>query len=175
LVSAVIIPQLKENQSMSNELSQSALKFQKTLQEMGYMDLRVVEMPDTTRTAVDAARAVDCEVGQIVKSLIFMTRDSLRPILVETSGANRVNENTISRILGETIVKADADFSRLKTGYVIGGIPPTGHNEQIITFIDEDLMNYEEIWAAAGTPRAVFKLTPPELQKMTSGRITSIK
>jgi len=160
---------------MKSGLSQNAQKFQEKLFELGFHDFEVIEMPDTTRTATDAAQAVGCEVGQIVKSLVFMTKDSRKPVLVETCGSNRVNEEKISTLLGEQIIKADADFVRLKTGFVIGGIPPVGHNEEMITYIDEDLMKYQEIWAAAGTPNAVFKLTPENLITLTHGKITSIK
>jgi prolyl-tRNA editing enzyme YbaK/EbsC (Cys-tRNA(Pro) deacylase) len=160
---------------MNDDLSQSAQRFQKKLEEMGFMDLQVIEMPGTTRTAVDAALAVGCEVGQIVKSLVFMTKDTRQPVLIETSGSNRVNENKVAALLGEKIVKADADFVRQKTGYAIGGVPPLGHLEEMITFIDEDLTRFQEIWAAAGSPNAVFRLTPQDLLVITKGKLAEIK
>lgn len=159
---------------MIKSLSPSAQKVQDILTELGF-SAQVVEMPDSTRTAVDAARACGCTVGQIVKSLIFKTFVSAKPVLVETSGANRVDEQKVAEILGESVLKADAEYVRRVSGYVIGGVAPVGHHEPMIVLIDEDLMQYEEIWAAAGTPHAVFKLTPWELKAMTGGRVAKVK
>jgi prolyl-tRNA editing enzyme YbaK/EbsC (Cys-tRNA(Pro) deacylase) len=131
-------------------------------------------MPTTTRTADDAARALGCSVAQIAKSLVFKSQTTGRPILVIASGTNRVNEKAIAALVGETLEKADADFVRAKTGFAIGGVPPIGHAEPLITFLDEDLLRHDEIWAAAGTPRAVFRLTPTELQRITGGRVISV-
>jgi prolyl-tRNA editing enzyme YbaK/EbsC (Cys-tRNA(Pro) deacylase) len=135
----------------------------------------VVELPGSTRTAVEAAQAVGCQVGQIVKSLVFKAKRSQRPILVVASGQNRVDERRVEALIGEPLGKADADFVRERSGFVIGGVPPVGHSEEIETFIDEDLLQYEEIWAAAGTPHAVFRLTPADLVKMTGGLVAAIK
>ena len=132
-------------------------------------------MQDTTRSAQDAARAVGCEVGQIVKSLVFKGKQSRQPVLVVTSGANRVNEKTIGKELAETIKMADPEFVRDVTGFAIGGVPPVGHRQALKIFIDEDLLQYEEIWAAAGTPHAVFKLTPDDLKTITNGKVISVK
>jgi prolyl-tRNA editing enzyme YbaK/EbsC (Cys-tRNA(Pro) deacylase) len=159
---------------MSDDLSASAKRVQEALEALG-MSLQVVELPDSTRTAVEAAQAVGCQVGQIVKSLVFKAKHSGRAIMVEASGANRVDEHKIEALLGEPLGKADADFVREHTGFAIGGIPPLGHAEKLETFIDEDLGQYEEIWAAAGTPHAVFRLTPAELQRITTGRVVAIK
>jgi prolyl-tRNA editing enzyme YbaK/EbsC (Cys-tRNA(Pro) deacylase) len=159
---------------MSSNLSSSALKVQQALSEYG-VPCQVVEMPQSTRTADDAARAVGCRVGQIVKSLVFRGIKSHQPLLVATSGANRVNEKLIATIIGEPISKADADFVREKTGFAIGGVAPVGHAHQIQIFIDKDLLQYDEIWAAAGTPNAVFRLTPQELQQITAGQVVSVK
>jgi prolyl-tRNA editing enzyme YbaK/EbsC (Cys-tRNA(Pro) deacylase) len=156
------------------ELSASAQKVQDALQALG-MSLEVVELPISTRTAVEAAQAVGCQVGQIVKSLVFKAKRSGRPILVETSGANRVDERKIEAMIGEPLSKADADFVRQRTGFVIGGVPPVGHQEHLETFVDEDLMQYEQIWAAAGTPNAVFRLTPAELARMAGGRVINVR
>ena len=156
------------------ELSNSAKKVQDFLAKLGF-DGKVVELPDSTRTAVEAANAIGCTVEQIVKSLVFMSKETKKPVLVVASGGNRVNEKKIGEYLGEPIKKADADFVRESTGFAIGGIPPVGHASHIITFIDEDLLLYKEIWAAAGTPHAVFPLTPDDLVKMTGGRVVSIK
>ena len=159
---------------MVKELSASARKVQETLKAMGFA-CEVVELPDSTRTAVEAAQAVGCQVGQIVKSLIFKGRQSGKPVLVIASGPNRVNEKRVGELFGEPIEKANADFVRQHTGFAVGGVPPVGHLEPLQTFIDEDLLQYPEIWAAAGTPHAVFCLTPKDLMAMTGGEITSIK
>ena len=159
---------------MGEKLSSSAQKVQDALKANG-LACQVVEMPQTTRTAEDAAQAVGSTVGQIVKSLIFKGKQTGKPILIATSGANRVNEKKIAQRLGEPLGKADQDFVREKTGFAIGGVAPTGHAGPVEIYIDEDLMQYEEIWAAAGTPRAVFKLTPEDLINITGGTIISVK
>src|SRR5690606_11880215 len=133
------------------------------------------EFPESTRTAQEAADAIGCTVGQIAKSLIFKGKTSQKPILIITSGANRVNEKKVKEYIGEKLGKADADFVREHTGFAIGGVPPVGHIKPITTYIDEDLMQYDEIWAAAGTPNSVFKLTPSILADMTKGRIIKVK
>jgi len=158
---------------LSHSLSPSALKVQQALASMGFT-LQVVELPDSTRTAMEAAQAVGCQVGQIVKSLVFKAKRSERPILVVASGANRVNEKIIEALIGEPLGKADADFVRQHTGFAIGGVPPVGHTEPVETFVDEDLLQYSEIWAAAGTPNAVFRLAPPDLVRMTAGQVFKI-
>jgi Cys-tRNA(Pro) deacylase len=159
---------------MPAKLSSSARKVQQALQAYG-LSCQVVEMPQSTRTAEDAARAVGCRLGQIVKSLIFQGKQSLRPILVTVSGANRVNEKKLAGLLAEPISMADADFVRENTGFVIGGVPPVGHSRRLKVLIDEDLLQYDEIWAAAGTPRAVFKLTPQQLLQITDGQVVAVK
>ncbi|GHO96764.1 prolyl-tRNA editing protein [Reticulibacter mediterranei] len=158
---------------MINDLSNSARKVQEALNARGFSS-QVVELPDSTRTAKEAAQAIGCRVEQIVKSLIFKGKQSSKPILVVASGTNRVNEKQLAQLAGEPITKADADFVRQHTGFAVGGVPPLGHLEPIETFIDEDLLLYDEIWAAAGTPFAVFKLTPADLQTMTGGETVSI-
>jgi prolyl-tRNA editing enzyme YbaK/EbsC (Cys-tRNA(Pro) deacylase) len=159
---------------MMQELSTSARKVQDALNTRGF-SCKVVELPDSTHTAKEAAQAIGCGVEQIVKSLIFKGKHSNKPLLVVASGTNRVSEKRLGELAGEPITKADADFVRQHTGFAVGGVPPVGHTEQIETFIDEDLLQYEEIWAAAGTPFAVFRLTPSDLQTMTGGRTVSIK
>jgi prolyl-tRNA editing enzyme YbaK/EbsC (Cys-tRNA(Pro) deacylase) len=159
---------------MDESLSASARKVQQALQVLG-LDLQVIELPGSTRTAIEAAQAVGCQVGQIVKSLVFKAKRSQRPILVVASGSNRVDERRIEALIGEPLGKADADFVRQQTGFVIGGVPPVGHAQHLETFIDEDLMQFDEIWAAAGTPHAVFRLTPADLVKMTGGQVATIK
>ena len=114
-------------------------------------------------------------MGQIVKSLIFEGKQSHRPILVVASGVNRVNEKILGQQISEPVKMANADFVREMTGFAIGGVPPLGHRRPLTVFIDEDLLAYAEIWAAAGTPRAVFKLTPDELKMITNGTVISVK
>jgi len=155
-------------------LSPSAQKVQAALAARGFT-LQVVELPQSTRTSAEAAAAVGCTVGQIAKSIVFRAARSQRPVLVLTSGVNRVSESAVAVLVGEPLAKADADFVRARTGFVIGGVPPVGHAESLITFIDEDLLQYVEIWAAAGTPNAVFRLTPEELVGLTGGKIMKVK
>ena len=156
------------------ELSPSASKVQQALEKAGF-SLSVVELPDSTRTAAEAAQAVGCQVGQIVKSLVFKGKRSLKPILVVASGANRVNESRIEALIGEPLGKADAEFVRQHTGFAIGGVPPLGHTQPLETYIDEDLLRYSRVWAAAGTPHAVFELDPTDLPALTGGTVISIQ
>jgi len=158
---------------MTTPLSPSAQKVQQALQALG-MTLQVVELPDSTRTAIEAAQAVGCQVGQIVKSLVFKTKRSQRALLVIASGSNRVDEKLIEARIGEPLGKADAEFVRQQTGFAIGGVPPLGHASPLLTFIDQDLLQYERVWAAAGTPHAVFALNPADLARMTGGEIIPI-
>ncbi|MBM4430017.1 MAG: YbaK/EbsC family protein [Chloroflexi bacterium] len=159
---------------MSKTMSASAQKVQQALNAFG-LALEVVELPQSTRTATEAAQAAGCSVGQIVKSLVFRGKESGRAVLVLTSGANRVNEQTLAQLLAEPVQKADPDFVRQRTGFSIGGVPPLGHVQPLPTFIDQDLMSYSEIWAAAGTPNAVFRLTPADLVEISSGQVVSVK
>jgi len=155
-------------------LSKSAQSIQDALAEK-QIEAKVVELPASTRTAEEAAKAIGCQVAQIAKSLIFRTKNTHRPILVLASGINRVNEKAIALHVGEEISKADADFTKEVTGYAIGGIPPIGHKQFIETYIDQDLFQYEELWAAAGTPHAVFCLKSSVLEDLTNGKVISIK
>ena len=124
------------------------------------------EFPEGTRTAADAAAAIGCEVSQIVKSLVFVRDDE--PVLVLCSGANTVDAHRLG------LDKADADLVRRATGFAIGGVPPYGHPAPLETLVDEDLMGYDEIWAAAGTPRSVFPLTPAELVERSGGSVARV-
>src|SRR4030042_2537748 len=159
---------------MSSTLSPSAQKVQDALKALGFPN-EVMELRTSTRTSAEAAQTVGCQVGQIAKSIIFRRKQTDKPILVIASGSNRVNEKRIEELISEPFGKADADYIRKHTGFAIGGVPPIGHLEKLDIFIDEDLLQYEEIWAAAGSPNAVFKLTPSDLIKMTGGRVVSIK
>jgi prolyl-tRNA editing enzyme YbaK/EbsC (Cys-tRNA(Pro) deacylase) len=134
----------------------------------------VLEFDTSTRTAADAAAAIGCSIGQIAKSLVFRTGESKRPVLVVTSGSNRVDERRVAVLVGEPIERASAEFVRACTGFAIGGVPPIGHKMRPITLIDPVLTTYTEIWAAAGTPQAVFRLTPSELVTLTGGRVAPV-
>jgi len=149
----------------------SALKVQAALGDR----FTVLEFDAGTRTAADAAAAVGCKVAEIAKSLVFRGKESGRPVLVVASGVNRVDEKKVAALIGEKIARADADFVREKTGFAIGGVPPVGHASALLTLIDEDLLQFETIWAAAGTPNAVFKLTPAALVELTGGRVADAK
>ena len=154
-------------------MSSSAQKVQDALTRLGF-PMQVVELPASTRTAVEAAQAVGCSVGQIVKSLIFKGRESGRPLLLLVSGSNRVDMEKAAAAIGEALDKADADFVRQHTGFAIGGVPPVGHAEALDTFIDVDLLQYSEVWAAAGTPNAVFRISAGDLVRVTGGRVVRI-
>lgn len=158
---------------MKTELSASARRIQNVLAALG-TDFEVVELPSSTKTAVEAATAIGCSVAQIAKSILFRTVKDKKPIMVIASGVNRVNEAKIAGYLGEPIEKADAGYVREKTGFVIGGVPPIGHAEPIHTIIDEDLLKLDELWAAAGTPNSVFKVSARSLIEMTGGTLKSI-
>ncbi len=155
-------------------LSPTAQRVQDLLTERGF-DCQVIEFTESTRTAQEAADRAGCLLGQITKSLIFKGKQTGRPILVLTSGANRVNEKLISEYAGESIGRADADFVRNATGFAIGGVPPLGHAQPMETYFDEDLLQYPTVWAAAGTPNAIFELTPGALLEMTSANVARIK
>jgi prolyl-tRNA editing enzyme YbaK/EbsC (Cys-tRNA(Pro) deacylase) len=158
---------------MPEPLSESAQKVQDALTRHG-VSCEVVELPGSTRTAQEAAQAVGCRVEQIAKSLVFRCKTTNRPVLVVASGANRVNEKKLRDLLFEPVRKADADFVREQTGFAIGGVSPAGLSKTMEIFIDEDLVNCGEIWAAAGTPHAVFKLTAEDLVKITQGKVVKI-
>ncbi len=158
---------------MSGVLSPSAAKVQAAIRARG-LALAVVELPSSTRSAAKAAQAVGCAVGQIVKSLLFMGRESGQPLLVLASGANRVDPGRLESSAGEPVAIANPEQVRMHTGFSIGGVPPVGHPTPLRTVIDRDLMGREQIWAAAGTPHAVFRLTPAELVALTGGAVAEV-
>jgi prolyl-tRNA editing enzyme YbaK/EbsC (Cys-tRNA(Pro) deacylase) len=159
---------------MERQLSRSAQRVQDALSALG-LACRVTELTESTRSAEEAARVVGCDVGQIVKSLLFRGVVTGKPVFVLASGRNRVAEVRLAELAGEPIGKANAAFVRERTGFAIGGVAPLGHPDRLATFIDEDLLKYDELWAAAGTPTALFRLTPEELRMMTGGRIATVK
>jgi prolyl-tRNA editing enzyme YbaK/EbsC (Cys-tRNA(Pro) deacylase) len=138
-------------------------------------DVEVRRFPEGTKTAQDAARAVGCDVGQIVKSLVFTTEDG-RPVLALASGANRVDTGRLAALSGAASVRrASPEEARAATGFAVGGTPPFGHPTRVRAFLDRDLLGYEEIWAAAGTPDAVFQTTPAELERVTMAEVADLK
>lgn len=155
-------------------LQPSAQRVQDTLRELGFSG-EVLELESSTRTAAEAAQSAGCEIGQIVKSLVFVLEPQGTPILALVSGANRVHEKRLGRQLGGSLAKADAEFVREVSGFAIGGVPPVGHKTPMRTVIDEDLMQYEVIWAAAGTPNAIFRLTPADLVRLSGGTLLNVK
>jgi prolyl-tRNA editing enzyme YbaK/EbsC (Cys-tRNA(Pro) deacylase) len=142
------------------------------LKELG-LNVEIKEFDVSTRTAAEAAAAIGCEINQIAKSIVFNVEGEI--VLVLVCGGDRVNEEKMSAHLGKVLKKADADFVKEKTGYTIGGVPPFGYEIQPQTFIDEDLLKYKEIWAAAGTNNTVFKTSPEELIRYSQGTVLDIK
>lgn len=132
------------------------------------LDLEIKRFPASTRTAEDAAAAIGCTVAQIAKSIVFRGAESDRVVLVVTSGTNRVDEKKVAAAIGETPGRADAAFVRERTGFAIGGVAPVGHREAPIVLLDRDLRAHADIWAAAGAPDAVFRLTPDRLAAITN-------
>lgn len=159
---------------MNPGLKASARRVQEALAAQGFA-FEVREFPDSTRTSAEAAAAIGCSVAQIAKSLVFRGAQSGKAVLIVASGANRVDPAKAEALLGEAIKRADADFVREATGFAIGGVPPLGHDRPLVTLIDEDLLAFEEVWAAAGTPNAVFRLSPKDLGDLTGGRIGDLK
>jgi prolyl-tRNA editing enzyme YbaK/EbsC (Cys-tRNA(Pro) deacylase) len=136
--------------------------------------VEVIEMPGSTRTAEEAASACGTTVGQIVKSLVFRGRDTGRPYLLLVSGANRVDEALVAQDVGEPLGRAPVDFVRQVTGFAIGGVPPFGHAGELVALMDTALLQFDEVWAAAGTPRAVMRLDPQLLRDRTAARVVRI-
>ncbi|QGX39816.1 YbaK/EbsC family protein [Permianibacter aggregans] len=159
---------------MNIELSRSAQKIRDVL-NANHVETAVIELPASTRTAAEAAQAIGCTVAQIAKSIIFRGAVTGKAVLVVASGINRINENKVSALIGEPLAKADAAFVREKTGFVIGGVPPIGHIEKPITIVDEDILRLGDIWAAAGTPNSVFRLTGELLVQLSGGLVAAIK
>ena len=153
-------------------LSPSASRVAEELLRLGVLST-VIEMPDSTRSAADAAAALGCDVSEIVKSLIF--RSVLRddPVLVLASGADRVDETRLAEIVGP-VERATGRFVRDRTGFAIGGVPPVAHSRPLDTYLDEHLLRHDLVWAAAGTPRAVFSVDPRELVRVTSAKVVAV-
>lgn len=137
------------------------------------VDVRIEEFSSSTRTAAEAAASVGTSLGQIVKSLVFYAGE--KPVLALVSGANQLDPDRLGRLTGTAINRADAEAVREATSYAIGGVPPIGFPAPIPTFIDRDLMQYEVVWAAAGTPRHVFPIAPGDLLRITDGTLADLK
>ena len=147
-------------------------RFEDWLATTGF-GVHVKKFPDGTRTAVDAARAVGCELGQIVKSLVFVAGG--RPVVALMSGANRLDEHRLAQVAGEPVAKADAETAREATGYSIGGVPPFGHASEVPVFMDRDLLAYPVVWAAAGRPDSVFEIEPDRLRELSKAVVLELK
>jgi prolyl-tRNA editing enzyme YbaK/EbsC (Cys-tRNA(Pro) deacylase) len=155
-------------------LPRSARRVQAALHALG-LDVAVRELPASARTAAEAAAAVGVEQGAIVKSLVFRGARSGDAVLVLVAGDNRADEARLEAALGEPVERADADFVRAATGYAIGGVPPVGHPEPLRTLVDEDLLRFDAVWAAAGTPHAVFPVAPAALARAAAGSVLRIR
>jgi len=155
------------------QTNESIRRVQENLSENNF-DGHVVFLPDSARTAQEAAKAIDCTVEQIAKSIVFQGKNSREPYLIIASGVNRINEKLIAQAVAEDVNMASANDVRDLTGFVIGGVAPVGHTQSLKIFIDEDLLNHETIWAAAGHPKAVFELTPDDLQTLTKGNVVQV-
>jgi prolyl-tRNA editing enzyme YbaK/EbsC (Cys-tRNA(Pro) deacylase) len=157
-------------------LGRSPRRVQAALEALG-LPAEIRALDESTHTAPQAAAAVGCELGAIVKSLVFRPTHPTRSgeaLLVLVSGANRADEALVSAVFGEPVERADADFVRSATGYAIGGVPPVGHPAPLRTAIDPDLLAYGTVWAAAGTPKAVFPVAPEALVEATGGTVAAL-
>ena len=152
----------------------SVARVRDALKQLG-VATEIREFVASTRTSADAAAAIGCTVAQIAKSVIFRAKGGNQPVLVIASGVNRVDEKKLEAALGDKVGRADADFVRATTGFAIGGVAPVGHTGPVRIFIDADLDQYDQIWAAAGSPNAVFRLTPAELRRITGGLVITVK
>lgn len=155
-------------------LSPSAQKVQQWLQDNG-SDARVIEYANPGRTAAEAAVTLNCDVAQIAKSIIFRSASTGRAVLVITSGANRVDEKKVAALLHDTLTKADAAFVREQTGYAIGGVPPIAHANRGVVIMDEDLMRFDRVFPAGGTPHAMFAIAPAMMAKLTGAYVGRVK
>ncbi len=156
-----------------SDLPRSAIRVQDAATTLG-LKITVVEMPESTRTAEEAAAACGCELGQIVKSLIFRGAESQKPYLLLVSGTNRVTEKKVAEELGERLERPDAAFVRDTTGFAIGGVPPFGHAHPLDCYMDRDLVAHEVVWAAAGTPKCLFSVDPGALSQAAGAHVITV-
>lgn len=150
--------------------ARAALRVAEAAAALG-LDIRVVELPDSARTAEEAAAACGCAVAEIVKSLVFRGATSGKPVLLLVAGSNRVDEAVVAGPIGEALERMPGKEVREATGFAIGGIPPFGHATPLAVFVDEDLLAHERVWAAAGTPHAVFAVAPRALAEAVGARV----
>jgi prolyl-tRNA editing enzyme YbaK/EbsC (Cys-tRNA(Pro) deacylase) len=151
----------------------SAARVAEELRRLG-VGVEIREMPDSTRSAPEAAAAIGCHVAQIVKSLVFRAVERDDPVLVLASGSVRVDEAKLAAAVGEPVEQASGKYVRERTGFAIGGVAPIGHAQPLSVYMDETLLDHDELWAAAGTPRSVFRTTPQELQQMTKAKVADL-
>ncbi len=157
-----------------NNLSESASRVQNILDEKN-IPLEIVKFETTTHTAQQAADTIGCDVAQILKSLVFVKKPSMELFLIAASGKNRVNTKTLKKYFGEKVTPADPQDILEKTGYAVGGVPPIGHIEPLLTLIDSDLLEYDALWASGGSAYEVFKISPQQLLDITGGTVLDIK
>ncbi|MFZ2056221.1 MAG: YbaK/EbsC family protein [Acidimicrobiales bacterium] len=155
------------------QLSRGSARVAEELRRLGVTG-DVKEMPESTRSAAEAAAALGCDVAQIVKSLIFRSVVADEAVLVLASGADRVDESRLAEVVGEQVEQASGKFVRDRTGFAIGGVPPVGHTQPLVTYLDEHLLDHALVWAAAGTPRAVFSIKPADLARITSAKVVAV-
>jgi prolyl-tRNA editing enzyme YbaK/EbsC (Cys-tRNA(Pro) deacylase) len=176
-VNSVVAPYCQALQNWRPNWGQAMRKAEasaaRSVQNVLGPDYEVVEFDESTGTSAEAAAAIGCAVAQIAKSIVFRSRGG-SPVLVVASGVNRVDEKKVGALIGEKIDRADAHYVREMTGYAIGGVPPVGHRVSPKVLLDADLNSFESIWAAAGTPNAVFRLTPLQLRSLTGGAFADI-
>lgn len=158
------------NDEATSDLAPAAARVAAAARDLG-LAVEVVAMPASTRTAEEAAAACGCAVGEIVKSLVFRGATSGRPYLLLVAGSNRVDETAVAGSIGEALERMPGKDVRTVTGYAIGGIPPFGHATALDVFIDEDLLGHARVWAAAGTPFAVFAVAPRALAAAVGAKV----
>jgi prolyl-tRNA editing enzyme YbaK/EbsC (Cys-tRNA(Pro) deacylase) len=158
---------------MTDALPDACERVRRAAEKLG-LTIAPIEMPASTHTAQQAADACGCTLAQIVKSLVFQGKSSKRPYLFLVSGPNRVDEAHMATLIGEGLKRMDARDVRDVTGFAIGGIPPLGHDARLKTFLDQDLMSFDVVWAAAGTPRSVFSASPHALAEATGARVVAM-
>ncbi len=149
-----------------NDLSKSARRFRERMREAGH-EIDVLALSSSTRTAKEAADTIGCSVAQIAKSIVFRTAGDDRPVIVVASGTNRVSVDKVSALVGRDLEGANGSFVKKTIGYAIGGVPPAGHDGDVVILLDRDLTAFDEVWAAAGTPFAVFRVEPGDLPALT--------
>ena len=154
-------------------MSKSVRRVERTAADLG-LTITVKRMGESTRTAEDAAKACGCSPAEIVKSLIFQGADSGALFLLLVSGANRVDMDLAATVVGEPLDRAEATSVRARTGFAIGGVAPIGHLEAPHIWMDETLMTFANVWAAAGAPDAVFEVAPPRLAEATGARMARL-